>query len=182
MEKGWIDAVGETSFTIRGGGIKDKKTISYDKVVSVIMSEGSTVPVRQMNEVDRFIRNMGIQLPEIVTVISREQIDLSKIRKGWYAHVIYTSEGEKEAVTGIITGQDSVHIVIRVQEERALRILKTIAYKDIDTLVISQHAQSIEAWKNAKQVKRHLENKYNFSVGLAPDREGNLSAVATLQF
>ena len=26
LEKGWIDAVGETSFTIRSGGIKDKKT------------------------------------------------------------------------------------------------------------------------------------------------------------
>ncbi len=40
-----------------------------------------------------------------------------------------------------------------------LRISKTIAYRDIDTLVISQYAQSIEAWKNAKhQVQRHLEN------------------------
>ena len=80
MEKGWIDEVGETSFTIRSGGIKDKKTIAYDKVVSVIMSDESTVPAKQMNEVYRFIRNMGIQL-EVVTVISRGQIDLQRSSK-----------------------------------------------------------------------------------------------------
>ena len=157
LEKGWIDAVGETSFTIRSGGIKDKKTITYDKVVSVIMSDQSTVPAKQMNEVNRFI---GEQKKEeelkAITIMSGEQIDLSKIRKGWYAHVIYTSEGEEETVTGRIARQDSVHIVIRVQGERALRILKTIAYKDIDTLVILQHAQSIEAWKKARQAKRAL--------------------------
>ena len=56
-----------------------------------------------------------------------------------------------------------MHIVIRVQEEHALGILKTIAYKDVDTLVISQHAQSIDAWKNAKQTQRYLKNKYNIS-------------------
>ncbi len=161
LEKGWIDAVGETSFTIRSGGIKDKKTISYDKVISVVMSDESNT-LKQMNEVNRFIRNMGIQFLEVVTVISRGQIDLSKIRKGWYAHVIYTSsEGEKETVNGRITRHDSVHIVIRVP----FSISKTIAYKDIDTLVMSQHAQSIEAWKNAKQrVQRHLKNKDNTKV------------------
>ncbi len=58
LEKGWIDAVGETSFTIRSGGIKDKKTISYDKVVSVFISE-ETNTLKQMNEVNRFIRNIG---------------------------------------------------------------------------------------------------------------------------
>ena len=98
-----------------------------------------------------------------ITIMSREQIDLSKIRKGWYAHVIYTSEGGEDIVTGRITRQDSVHIVIRVP--LPLRISKTIAYRDIDTLVISQYAQSIEAWKNAKhQVQRHLENGYYTKV------------------
>ena len=156
LEKGWIDEVGEISFTIRSGGIKDKKTITYNKVVSVIMSDESNT-LKQMNEVNRFI---GEQKKEeelkAITIMSGEQIDFLKIRKGWYAHVIYTSEGEKETVTGRIARQDSVHIVIRVQEERALRILKTIAYKDIDTLVILQHAQSIEAWKKARQAKRAL--------------------------
>ena len=164
LEKGWIDAIGETSFTIRSGGIKDKKTITYDKVVSVFISEEANT-LKQMNEVNQFIgdKKRGEEL-KAITIMSDGQIDLSKIRKGWYAHVIYTSEGGEEIVTGRITRQDSVHIVIRVWEEGALRVLKTIAYKDIDTLVISQHAQSIEAWKNAKQVQRRLKNEYNTKV------------------
>jgi len=162
-ERGWIDAVGETSFTIRSGHWT-KKTITYAKVLSVIMSEESTT-LKQMNEVNRFIgeRKKEEEL-KAITIMSGGQIDLSKIRKGWYAHVIYTSEGVEETVTGIITGHDSVHIEIRVHEERALSIWKTIAYKDIDTLVISQHAQSINAWKNAKQVQRYLKNNYNTKV------------------
>ncbi len=175
LAKGWIDTIGKTSFTIREGGFRDKKTIAYDKVLSVIMSDESTVPAKQMNEVNRFIREMRKreieqnkkekEAKEAQTVImSQGQIDLSKIMKGWYAHVVYTSEGVQETTTGKIIRQDSVHIVIRVQEERALRILKTIAYKDIDTLVIAQHAQSIEAWKNAKQIQRYLENGYNIQV------------------
>ncbi|MDE0396865.1 MAG: hypothetical protein OXL96_03570 [Candidatus Poribacteria bacterium] len=54
LEKGWIDAIGETAFTIRSGGLKSKKNIAYDRIVSVIMSEESTVPAKQMNEVNRF--------------------------------------------------------------------------------------------------------------------------------
>ena len=56
--KGWIDAIGETSFTIRRGGLKSKTTIAYAKVLSIIMSEASSVPATQMNEVNQFIRNM----------------------------------------------------------------------------------------------------------------------------
>ena len=176
LEKGWIDAIGETSFMIRSGGIKAKKTITYDKIVSVFISE-KTNTLKQMNEVNQFIgekkRKKKEEELKAITIMSGGQIDLSKIRKGWYAHVIYTSEGGKKIVTGRIIRQDSVHIVIRVREERALKISKTrtltisqtIAYKDIDTLVISQHAQSIEAWKNAKyQVQRHLKNEYYTEV------------------
>ena len=165
LAKGWIDAIGETSFTIRSGGIKDKKTIAYEKVLSVFMSD-ETNTLKQMNEVNQFIgekkrKEKKEEELKAITIMSGGQIDLSKIRKGWYAHVIYTSEGEKKIVTGRITKQDSVHIVIRMP----LRISKTIAYKDIDTLVISQHAQSIEAWKNAKyQVQRHLKNEYYTKV------------------
>ena len=52
FEKGWIDVVGETTFTIRSRAIFGKKTIAYDNVLSVIMSEESTTPAKQMNEVN----------------------------------------------------------------------------------------------------------------------------------
>ena len=54
--RGWIDAIGETSFTLRSGGLEGETTIAYANALSVIMSDESTVPAKQMNEVNRFIR------------------------------------------------------------------------------------------------------------------------------
>ena len=153
LEKGWIDAIGETSFTIREGGFRDKKTIAYDKVVSVVMSDESTVPAKQMNEVNRFIRTMkniqqAIQWQEIVTVMSRGQIDLSKIAKKWYAYVVYTSNGMKETAIGKITDKDADHIVIQ-NRDRFTTNWK-IAYSDIDILAVAKYPRDIEGWKKCK--------------------------------
>lgn len=60
-EKGWIDAIDETTFKIRSRAIFGKETIAYDKVLSVIMSEESTTPIKQINEVDRFMRKREIE-------------------------------------------------------------------------------------------------------------------------
>ena len=140
-ERGWIDAVGDTSFTIRSGHWT-KKTIAYDKVLSVIMSEESAI-LKQMSDVNRLIRNMGIQLPEVV-IMSREQIDSSKITKGWYAHIAYTSDKKKKNATGKITDRDSDRIVIQKREE----FWKNwkIAYNEMDTLAVAKHQRDIEGW------------------------------------
>ena len=137
LAKGWIDTIGETSFTVREGGFRGKKTIAYDKVLSVIMSDESKVPAKQMNEVNRFIREMKNRKKEAKDeqtkreaeqaaiqwlkqrlkdkVVMIGQFDLSK--KEWYAHVVYTSkEGDKRTATGQIIEQDTDHIVISVQE------------------------------------------------------------------
>ena len=135
--KGWIDAIGETSFTIRSGGLKNKTTIAYAKVLSVIMSEASSVPATQMNEVNRVIRNKAQAIQrfnqQFPTVMTREQIDLEKIRKGWYAHVVYTPERTKETVTGWIVSKDANRIAIKKQNWE-----RWIAYSDIDTLVVAR--------------------------------------------
>ena len=56
LEKGWIDAIGDSTFTIRSGGIRNRTIIAYDSVIAVIMSDESTVPVKQINDVNRFLR------------------------------------------------------------------------------------------------------------------------------
>lgn len=61
LEKGWIYAIDETTFEIRSRAIFGKETIAYDKVLSVIMSEESTTPIKQINEVDRFMRKREIE-------------------------------------------------------------------------------------------------------------------------
>ena len=204
MEKGWIDAVGETSFTVREGGFRGKKTIAYDKVVSVIMSDESTAPVKQMNEVNRFIREMkareieqtkkekeakeeqikreaeqaAIQrlkqrLKDKVVMIG--QFDLSK--KEWYAHVVYTSkEGDKRTAIGQIIKQDTDHIVIRVQEKGGLKIRKTIAYTDIDTLFVARQPRNIEEWQNARHATKLLNQN---TVLIMPRGQIDLSKIRT---
>ena len=81
LTKGWIDAVGDTSFTIRSGGLKDKKTIAYDKVLSVVMSDESTVPAKQMNEVNRFIPNMKARVNK-KKISKAEQDAIRWLRRG----------------------------------------------------------------------------------------------------
>ena len=148
--KGWIDAIGETAFTIRSGGLKSKTTIAYAKVLSVIMSEESSVPAKQMNEVNRVIRNKAQAIQrfnqQFPTVMTREQIDLKKIRKGWYAHVVYTPKRTKETVTGWIVGKGANRIAIKKQNWE-----RWIAYSDIDTLIVAKHKRDIDRWKNARQ-------------------------------
>ena len=162
-EKGWIDAVGETSFTIRSGGLMDKKPIAYDKVLSVVMSDESTVPAKQMNEVNRFMREMRereIREAEQAAIqqlkqrlkekfVTIGQFDLSK--KEWYVHVAYTSQKGRSTATGQIFEIHADHCVITVRERnRALNIRKTIAYRDIDTLVVAQDPGDIEIWRQGQ--------------------------------
>ena len=161
LDKGWIDAIGETSFTIRNG-LWGKKTIAYDKILSLVMSEEVTT-IGQMNEVNRwFIGNMaerGIETEQAaiqvlnqktVTIMPRGQIDPSEITKGWYAHIVYTSQG----ATGIgrIADKNSSHIGLKYGTETY-----NIAYADIDTLIVAKHLREIERY-------RETGAKYNARV------------------
>ena len=156
--RGWIDAIGETSFTLRSGGLKSKTTIAYANILSIIMSDESTLTAKQMNEVNRFIRNrktreidMGRAIQrineQIAMVMTRGQVDLSEIKKGWYAHAIYTSKGTKETATGWIVSKDANSIAIKKQNWERWKI----AYSDIDTLVVAKRKRDIDRWKNARQ-------------------------------
>ena len=56
LEKGWMMRLARPSFEIRSRALFGKTTIAYDKVVSVIMSDEVKRSVKQINEVDRFMR------------------------------------------------------------------------------------------------------------------------------
>jgi len=156
LAKGWIDAIDEATFQIRSRAIFGKETIAYDKVLSVIMSDESTTPIKQINEVDRFMRDMRKQegidteqaiqkLSQTVTIMARGQIDHSKITKGRYIHVVYTSNGVKETATVHRADRDSSHILIR---EGLLKVRK-IPYHNIDTLLVAKDWRSIERYQKS---------------------------------
>ena len=145
--RGWIAAIGETSFTIRSGGLKSETTIAYAKVLSIVMSTESTVPAKQMNEVNRLYKKKQMRAAN-TTVMTRGQIVPEKIEKGWYAHAIYTSQGGKGTTTGWITAKDSEYIAIK--NSAGFKKWK-IAYSDIDTLVLAKDRRAIEEWQNLRQ-------------------------------
>ena len=184
LAKGWIDAVNETSFAIRSGGFRVKKTIAYDKVLSVIMSDESTVPVKQMNEVNRFPEEKKREMErvkkeeeevrakveqakrearmeqakiehvlrklnqKIVTIMSGGHIDPSKITIGWYVHVVYISkEGATRTATGQIVNKDTTHIFVKDRMDKITT--STIAYDDIDTLVVDEQWSDIERYRDS---------------------------------
>ena len=167
LEKGWIDAIDETTFRIRSGALFGKKTIAYDKVLSVIMGEEATPRGKQINKVDRFIQEMekrearaketeqaAIQRlnQKTVKVMPRGQIDPSEITKGWYAHIVYTSQGATGKATSQIADKDSSHIALKYGADTY-----NIAYNDIDTLIVAKHLREIERY-------RETGAKYNVRV------------------
>ena len=157
LEKGWIDAIDETTFQIRSRALFGKGTIAYDKVLSVIMSKETTTRGKQINEVDRFMREMekqetraqeteqaAIQLlnQKTVTIMPRGQIDPSEILKGWYAHIVYTSQGATGIAISQIADKDSSHIALKYGFDT-----HNIAYNDIDTLIVAKHMREIERYR-----------------------------------
>ena len=176
LEKGWIDAVGETTFKIRGRALFGKTTIAYDKVVSVIMSDESTTPTKQIREVDRFMRKRVVGQAEQdrlqaaiqtfnhkpITVMVRGQIDSSKITKGWYAHVVHTSQ---EITGGRVVNKTASGIIMLQHKQQDGKIAynniniaqNNIAYDNIDTLLVAQNMRDIERY-------RELGAKYNARV------------------
>ena len=115
-----------------------------------------------MNEVDRFIGNMAergteteqaaIQLlnQKTITVMPRGQIDPSEIIKGWYAHIVYTSQGATRI--GRIADKDSSRIALKYGADTY-----DIAYNAIDTLIVAKHMREIERY-------RETGAKYNARV------------------
>ena len=81
-----------------------------------------------------------------VTVMSRGEIDPSKLRKGWYAYVVYTPIGVKETVIGDIFSKDADGIVIRKSRNRPWERWE-IAYGNIDILAVAKARRDIERWR-----------------------------------
>ena len=105
-------------------------------------------------------RDMGRwrkRFEEGLFVMSRGELDLFKLRKGWYAHVVYTSKGVKEAVTGPIFDKDADGIVIKSRNRPWEQW--EITYGDIDTLVVAKDQRDIEGWIEAGEVIQQLQEK-----------------------
>ena len=122
--------------------------------------EGNTRPETAEKEADAAEQAVQMFYEKGVTVMSRGEIDPSKLRKGWYAHVVYMSKGGKGTVTGEIVDKDADGMVV---QSRASALWRTdrerwdIAYGDIDTLAVTKHRQDIAilaAARDPENIKR----------------------------
>ena len=187
-EKGWIDAIDETTFRIRSGALFGKKTIAYDKVLSVIMGGETTPRGKQISEVDRFIREMkkqeerALETEEAaiqrlnqkpVTVMVRGQIDSSQIPWNWYVHVVCTSKGEKGNATGRIVNKMANDIIILNNQQ-----YWKIAYNDIDTLRIAKNMRDIERYR---ELGAKYKAKVRFKIPSVSKRRITGRLVAAMQ-
>ena len=247
--KGWIDAIDETSFTIRSGGLKSKTTIAYAKVLSIVMSEKSSVPATQMNEVNRFIRNMKAReieqakreggaeqkaRAEVIhlqgeqvkadTLSSKKEDRLGRIAKKLGGGVLVgglsifagVAVGEMIAqvtcdnpdayydgyigcegdglIPGALVGYTVGAPIGMHWADRHDRFIYSFAGSMIgSTAGVLMCYNNEKLWPSLiigplvgatimSEFSRKLPKDSRFSIGLAPDRSGNLSAIATLRF
>ena len=166
MARGWIDAIGETSFTIRSGGLKGKTTIAYAKVLSIIMSTEASVPAKQMSEVDRFIRKKKKKAVNVV-VMTRGQVIAGVDRfvgerarqvvvaKGRYVGVTYRKDdGKIETVEGFVRERDETELTIRRGLWR-----KKIPLNGIDVLIVCDNPTQLQRAKRVIAIREREKDQ-----------------------
>ena len=177
LAKGWIDAVGETSFTIREGGFLGKKTIAYDKVLSVIMSDESTVPAKQMNEVNRFPREkkreieraetlllnaMAPTLAHAATYLQGAEVNANTLVRDAYVQVTYRyRNGQEKTERGWIDGVGETSFTIFGKEAIAYDKVLSVIMSNESTVPAKQMNEVNRFIRNMKAKKLKNEQAYN---------------------
>ncbi len=156
LEKGWIDAIDETTFEIRSRALFGKTTIAYDKVLSVIMSEESATRGKQINEVDRFMRETIMA----GVVLEAGEIDSSKVEVGAYAEVIYGMGEKLSTASGYIHAVDAESLTI------GQGFGKRIAFERIRQLILAESSFGMDRFKKTTDILLvKIENKSRRIVG-----------------
>ena len=149
-EKGWIDAIDETTFRIRSGALFGKKTIAYDKVLSVIMGEEATTRGKQINEVERFIQEME---KREVRALETEQAAIQRLNQ----KTITTMSLRVRVCAPSIQKGQMVGKLIKMMQD-TLVIQKGRRFYQVPVSSISKFDVSIKQYRNTGK---------GFKIGLA---------------
>ncbi len=104
---------------------------------------------RQPSEEHRAAENAAIIIRFLyemdVSVMSRGKLNHSRIKKGRYAHVVYTSEGVSDTAAGVIRNidPDGIEIISTATVTKKTHI----HYADIDTIVVVKDRPALERWR-----------------------------------
>ena len=123
---------------------------------------GSTLK-RQSSEEHRAAENAARLIRLLyemdVWVMSKRHLDLSKITKGFYAHVIHRKEGPAGTATGVIFDSypDGLGIKSTAQDSE----IENVLYADIDTLVVAKDRRALERWQRRMRGRFHVMTHSN---------------------
>ncbi len=146
-------------------GREESRQIAYGDISKLVVG-------RYLPYIDRWKRRSE---QKSLIVMVRGELDPSRLIKGWYAHVVYTSHGEKGTANGEIIDKESDRIVIKARARAKRRPYRfeagrrwEIAYGEIEVLAVSRNPRDIQEWITATHaIKSPYEtaSKPSFEIG-----------------
>ena len=189
--KGWIDAIGDSTFTIRSGGIRDRTIITYDNVIDLVTVIAKPTPiVTPASGITHLIGMMDPTRRIAIKAAGGFVVGIPLARLGMDTGSSYSKKliGFMAGYTlGVSAGVTLVDPYDQFTGSFVGSFLGASAGMGLISVDVGLAATAVVIFPiigaiiGSELSHRPPEAGY-FSVGLAPDREGNVSAVATLRF
>ncbi len=189
--KGWIDAIGDSTFTIRRGDIRNRTVIAYDNVISLVTVIAKPTPiVTPASGITHLIGMMDPSRRIAIKMAGGFVVGIPLARLGLDIGSSYSKKliGFMAGYTlGVAVGVSLVDPYDQFASSFVGSFIGASAGMGLISVDVGLAAKAIlffpiiGAVIGSELSRRPPEANY-FSVGLAPDRNGNLSAVATLWF
>ena len=189
--KGWIGAIGDSTFTIRRGDIRNRTVIAYDNVISLVTVIAKPTPiVTPASGITHLIGMMDPSRRIAIKMAGGFVVGIPLARLGLDTGSSYSKKliGFMAGYTlGVAVGVSLVDPYDQFASSFVGSFIGASAGMGLISVDVGLAAKAIlffpiiGAVIGSELSRRPPEANY-FSVGLAPDRNGNLSAVATLWF
>ena len=189
--KGWIDEIGDSTFTIRSGGTKNRTVITYANVISLVTVIAKPTPiVTPASGITHLIGMMDPSGRITIKAAGGFVVGIPLARLGLDTGSSYSKKliGFMAGYTlGVAVGVSMVDPYDQFASPFVGSFIGAGAGMglipvDVDLAAMAVVIFPIIGAVIGSELSRRPPEASYFSVGLAPDREGNLSAVATLRF
>ncbi len=189
--KGWVGAIEDSTFTIGSGDIRNRTVIAYDNVISLVTVIAKPTPI--VTPASGITHHIGMMDPYsriAIKVGGGFVVGIPLARLGLDTGSSYSKKliGFMAGYTlGVAVGVSMVDPYDQFASSFVGSFIGASAGMGLISVDVGLAAKAIVFFPiigaaiGSELSRRPPEASY-FSVGLAPDREGNLSAVATLRF